>query len=80
MLQLTNINPLNLLSVKGHLSSLNIRPATLKNRFLLAISKLLTISSNCGLRHLSSKCTAISSVTEVSTRFQVKYVFVATSH
>jgi len=48
-----NINASNLLSVK-HLSDLNIRPATLKIR-LLIISKLLTISSNCGLRSSASQ-------------------------
>jgi len=35
-------------TVKRHLSGLNVRPATLIIR-LLIISKLLTISSNCGL-------------------------------
>jgi len=37
------------LTVKWHLSGLNIRPANLKIR-LLIISKFLTISSNCRLR------------------------------
>jgi len=49
LLQLININVSNLLSVKQHQSGLNICPATLKIR-LLVISKLLTISFNCGLR------------------------------
>jgi len=49
LLRLININASNLLSGKWLLSGLNIRPATLKIR-LLVISKLLTISSNCGLR------------------------------
>jgi len=45
-----SINASDRLSVKRHLSGLNIRPATLKTR-LLVISKLLTIYfSNCGLR------------------------------
>jgi len=39
----------NILSVKRHQSGLNIRLARLKIRFLI-ISKLLIISSNCGLR------------------------------
>jgi len=34
LLQLTNITTSNLLSVKRHLSGLNIRPATLKSRLL----------------------------------------------
>jgi len=37
------------LSVKRYLPGLNFRPATLKSR-VLVIWKLLTISSNCGLR------------------------------
>jgi len=37
------------LNCRKHLSGLNIRPATLKIR-LLIISKLLTVSSNCGFR------------------------------
>jgi len=49
LLLLININTSNLLSVKQHVSGLNIRPAMLKIR-LLVISILLTISSNCGLR------------------------------
>jgi len=48
-LQLININPSDLSSVKRHLLGLNIRPATLKSR-LLVISILLTISSTCWLR------------------------------
>jgi len=44
-----SINALNLLSVKRHLSGLNIWPAKLKTR-LLANSKFLTIFSNYGLR------------------------------
>jgi len=45
-----SINTSNLLSIKRHLSGLNIRPAKLKTR-LLVISKLLTVFfSNCGLR------------------------------
>jgi len=35
------------LTVKRHLSSLNIRPVTLKIR-LFIISKLLAVSSKCG--------------------------------
>jgi len=42
------------LSVKQHLSGLNIRSATLKIR-LLMISKLLNISSNCWLRSSASQ-------------------------
>ena len=42
------------LTVKWHLLGLNVRPATLKIR-LLIISKLLTISSNCGLRSSASQ-------------------------
>jgi len=42
------------LTVIRHLSGLNIRLATLKTR-LLIISKLLTISSNCGLRSSASQ-------------------------
>jgi len=41
-------------SVKQHLSGLNIHPATLKIH-LLIISKLLTISSNCGLQSYPSQ-------------------------
>jgi len=51
---LTNINASNLLSGNWHPSGLNIRPGTLKIR-LLVISKLLTISSNCGLRSSASQ-------------------------
>jgi len=40
-----NINASNLLSVKQHLSCLNIDPATFESR-LLVISRLLNISSN----------------------------------
>jgi len=46
---LININVSNILSIKRHQSCLNIHPATLKIR-LLIISKLLTISTSCGLR------------------------------
>jgi len=42
------------LTVKRHLSGLNIRPATLKIR-LLIISKLLNISSDCGLGSSASQ-------------------------
>jgi len=42
------------LSVKRHLSGLNIRSATLKIR-LLMISQLLSISSNCGLQSSASQ-------------------------
>jgi len=48
LLQLININASSLLSIKQHLSGLNTRPETLKIR-LFVISKLLSISSNCGL-------------------------------
>jgi len=51
---LININPSNLLSVKRHPSGLNIRPVTLKI-LLLVITKLLTISCNCGLRLSASQ-------------------------
>jgi len=54
LLQLININASNILSIKRHQSGLNIRPATLKIP-LLNISKLLTISSNCGLRSSASQ-------------------------
>jgi len=54
LLQLTNIKASNLLSVKRHLSGLNIRPETLKIRLLIML-KLLTISSNCGLRSSASQ-------------------------
>jgi len=43
-----------LLSGKRHLSGLNIRLAMLNIR-LLVISKLLTISSDCGLRSSASQ-------------------------
>jgi len=46
--------PFKSLTVKRQLSGLNVRPATLKIR-LLIISKLLTISSNCGLRSSASQ-------------------------
>ena len=42
------------LTVKRHLSGLNNRPATVKIRSLI-ISKLLTISSKCGLRSSASQ-------------------------
>jgi len=45
-------------TVKRHLSGLNIRPETLKMR-LLIISKLLTISSNCGLRSPASQHSSV---------------------
>jgi len=54
LLQLVNINASNLLSGKRHLSGLSIRPATLKIH-LLVISKLLTITSNCGFRSSASQ-------------------------
>jgi len=41
------------LTVKRHLSGLNIRPAALKIRLLIN-SKLLTIFSKCGLRSFAS--------------------------
>jgi len=49
------------LTVK-HPSGLNICPATLKSR-LLIISKLLTISSNCGLRSSASQHSIVQLLT-----------------
>jgi len=49
LLQLIDINALNLLSAKRHLSGLNFLPETLKSR-VLVISQLLTISSNYAVR------------------------------
>ena len=54
LLRLININVSNRLSGKRHLSGLNTSSATLKIR-LLVISKMLTVSSNCGLRSSTSQ-------------------------
>jgi len=64
-----SINASNLLSVKRHLPSLNIRPATLQTR-LLVISKFLTIC-------FKVRVTMFSAVATFGSSASAAYYFVA---